>query len=533
MISLPKPFPSGIDVDENLNPAIRLYGRRFFIDQTILEIMSEFLGILFSPKWIYENKEITMPLPSMDDLRTWPDSVKLKYSLPIKLNLKLFALLGASRVDTRHDIHGKQYEDLCNTLKNRIHTNEDNHELIAEWIEGLLQGFQGVGFNRGWCAQTFFPVSKSLLTRETIWNVSVAKRKPIRSWKASINNFKTYYSIAGHNFMARSGEVIYLQLCNALSQEQNNISRFAKYIDLTKNEIDLTILHESLQEGLIELGGEYTGSLDKLIDFIEMLDNVTHEITNKDNLKQTCEWCTRESWKEGYLFAVEINRLLKATLDPVERLDMLMTGCTLQVMRSICAQSMRYQQNDTLEAGGLLKYAWIFTSQDSSSKQLKLVSQRNLQVVQGVIQRALHNNSLKENTKKAGDKKAESLYREADNKYGHKLFLTLGKRLNIISPKKGPGARFVMTDKLLRYLVISLVEPGKRCTIKTFLLRLYQHYGIAIEGKQLQDAIRWSSLSANNSHLLDTSSWLSEMLQAGGFFTKLSDACSIVHNDFK
>ena len=37
--SLPKPFPA-LDVSEDRNPAMRLFGLRFFQDQTVLEYLT-------------------------------------------------------------------------------------------------------------------------------------------------------------------------------------------------------------------------------------------------------------------------------------------------------------------------------------------------------------------------------------------------------------------------------------------------------------------------------------------------------------
>ena len=104
--------------------------------------------------------------------------------------------------------------------------------------------------------------------------------------------------------------------------------------------------------------------------------------------------------------------------------------------------------------------------------------------------------------------------------------------MGIIAPYKGPGARFVMTDDLLRFLVTVILYPGERCTYDVFLKRLYSHYGIAVEGGALADSLLWSGLPANSSIQPMKGSWFAEMLRAGGFLMQLSDACSIVCNTF-
>lgn len=452
--------------------------------------------------------------------------VPVGYLPPVKLNLKLLAFLGASRIDSRHDVHKHHYGELMGSLDSTLAVSGERSQEVLEWLESLLRGFQGAGLTRTWCAQTFFPVSKALLTKETIWNASAAKRERVSDWQASVEKFSTYYSVTRHDFMARGGELLYLQLCNLFALDQTEVATFAKELRLSTNERNLEWLHQSLQDGLASISGRHTAAFDRLIEHIEMLDPVTHDMTNREDWL-TCEWCPKESWGEALLFAVEMNRLLSAILDPVEQLELLMTGCALQVLRSLCAQSARYaDMPDAQGEGGALDYSWVFSAPDSPSKQQRLASQRNLQTVMGLIQKALRSDDLRRN---AGSK-AEQLYKEADTKYGHKLFLSLGKKLGIIVPQKGPGARLVMTDSILRYLVLVLLRPGERCTYVEFLGRMYQHYGIAVEGNCLADAVAWSGLPVNTSVQSENGPWLARMLKAGGFLTELSDACSIVRN---
>lgn len=206
----------------------------------------------------------------------------------------------------------------------------------------------------------------------------------------------------------------------------------------------------------------------------------------------------------------------------------MMTGCALQVLRSLCAQAVRYADLPVRDGcGGVLHYAWIFSTADSTGQQRK-ASHRSLQFIQSMIQKALRHKDLEENARQSN----KDLYKEADTKYGHKFFLSLGKKLEVIIPFRGPGARFIMTDRLMRYLVAVLLPPGERCTYEEFLHRLYQHYGIAVEGEYLTDAAIWTGLPANSSIQPENGSSLKEMLRAGGFLTDLSDAYSIVHNPF-
>ena len=113
----------------------------------------------------------------------------------------------------------------------------------------------------------------------------------------------------------------------------------------------------------------------------------------------------------------------------------------MQVLRSLCAQSVRYAQELLSSAeGGALRYCWVFSPPGSSTRQQRLISQRNLQVVQGLIQGALRNDALKEyvrsNPKNDNDVKVRRLYKEADDKCGTQTVLSFGEETGHYSSKR-------------------------------------------------------------------------------------------------
>ncbi len=539
-MTLPRPFPAK-EIAGGYNPAIRLFGLRFFSDQTVVEYLSEFLSIIFSNKTIWDD-EITTPFPSFEDLRKWSETSEyapLRYAPPIRLNLKLLAFFGLTPLAKRHKIHGYGYERIATLLEGQIKSPNVEPEKARHCIEDFLKGFQGAGNTRTWCARTFYPITKGFLTQETMWEETRARRDDLSTWEDSIGRFNRYYSTTRRNFLARGGELLYLQLCNALSTKQRSINDFVGHVGpfFSEDEVQLKALHNSLQNGFKRLYGSYTAPLDGLADYVERLDKETCDHIGSYSKTLTCEWCPRDSWPEGYLFAVELNRLMSAKLSLTDKLELMMTGCVLQVLRSLCAQSARYMSplgEAKKGRGGALGYAWIFSAPGSSTKQQRLVSQRNLQAIEVLVQGVLRIDALetyvKEHQKE--DDKIRKSYAEADKKYGYKLFRSLGKNLLIIIPRRGSGARLVMTEKVLRYMVMTLVRSGERLTYDEFLERMYRFYGIGVEPPQLMDAMAWSGLPANQSVQSDRKSWLCQMLRAGGFLTELSDARSIVCNPF-
>lgn len=530
---IPQPFPNlTLDTeDQDRNPAIVLFGRRFFADQTPLEFLAEFLLVLHSTKLIGPlNLGETPLLPSRDQMLHWPANTPLRYRPKMRLNLKLFAFLGSSKLDTRHASHRQHYKQLLLAMKAKMATaNAVSKDDVLRGLENLFQGFQGAGLSRTWCAQTFMPVSPGVLAGETLWNETQANAVDDLSWDEALQNLTTYFSISKHRFLARGGELLYLQICNALRQSDAavtawiNESQFA----FSANEATPASLHQTISGALPCITDQCPRGIQELAAWIDQLDTNTASRTDNRN-DAVCGWCPEESWREGYLLAVEISRLCRANIDPIERIELLTVGCALQVLRSLCAQSARYSTGlvqDRKSKGGALGFAWIIASPSQRDRSSWKLSERNLMAVQNLIHSALRHEDIRNVAE-------EKDYAEADRRYGHKLLLSLAKKIGLVVPQRGPGAHFTLNDKILRYLVLALIQPGQKCTLDSFKAALYAHYGIALSGDQLKQACRWSGLTPLEDAISPSAAWFEEMLRTAGFLIHLSDACSLVHNPF-
>ncbi len=474
-----KPFPSierrmDRKGDEDFNPAIRLFGRRFFGDQSVAELLLEFLLVATSPKKIGEHTVASeLLLPEFEVLRSWPQSWLLQYAPKARLNLKLFAFLGASKLETRHNSHRQHYRALIQAMshpdKLSISGTADTNEVL-QTLENLFLGFQSVGGQRTWCAQAFLPISRNVIGAETLWNDTEARRAEARGegvgdWDYVVDEFSRFFSFNRHRFLARGGELLYLQL------------RF----------LDAGVEAHTV----------------KRTDF------------GRDSSQPrfvSCGWCPEESWREGVLFAIELLHLSEALVDPVEQLELLEIVCTLQVLRSVCAQSARYTNRSGTASTG--------------------AGPRNVNAVQRMIYDALRHPGIHSGFGDANEKVIADEYREADNRYGHKLFLTMAKRIGLIVPKRGAGARFVLNDRILRCLVLATIRPGERVTYDSFKHLLFAHYGIAVDDEALGRSCVWSGTSRLTTLGGNADAWLMEMLDASGMLVRLSDACALVRNPF-
>lgn len=526
---IPKPFPNiTLDpVDQDRNPAIKLFGRRFFADQTALELLAELLLVLHSPKLIGDERlDDHLLLPPRNQLLHWPARAALFYQPKMRLNLKLFAFLGSSKLDTRHSSHRQHYKQLLQQMKDKMDTaNAVSKDDVLRGLENLFQGFQGAGLSRTWCAQTFLPVSPGVLASETIWKNTGATKAGVTSWDEALPFFDSSQRV----FLARGGEVLYLQICNALGQDEARIASWIKrnQFGFDRDETSPALVHTVLSKVLPRITNQSPPGLEELASWIDHLDSQPAAGAD-ENKRAKCGWCPEESWAEGYLFAVELARICRANIDPIERIELLVIGCALQVLRSLCAQSVRYDPSlgdDRKDNGGALGFAWIIAGPTQRDRASWKLSERNLMSVQNLIYSALRNEDILALTD-------EKDYAEADRRYGHKLFLSLAKKIGFVVPQRGPGAHFTLNDKILRYLVLALIRPGQKCTLDSFKSALYKHYGMAFAGDQLKQACRWSDLAPLEDAISPSASWFEEMLRTAGFLVHLSDACSLVQNPF-
>ncbi|MEW6378863.1 MAG: hypothetical protein AB1611_04570 [bacterium] len=532
---------------QDRNPAIQLFGRRFFVDQTVPELLVEFLLVASSAKKIGNTLLLSKQVfPYLDLLRAWPDKVHLDYTAKACLNLKLFAFLGASKLETRHQSHREHYHklrDLLSSQERLVVSSTAERTEVLRTLENLFLGFQGVGSERTWCAQSFLPLIRELIGGESIWRETRAKDANVQGWGDALDFFSHNQQL----FLARGGELLYLQICNALRQEESLIEMWNTKADLglSKQERTPECLHKALEDGISGVLNACPKTLGKLATFIDSgVDPETSKHTDKDengNPRFTrCGWCPAESWQEGLLFAVELLRLCDAAVDPIERLELLEIACAMQVLRSLCAQSARYVDWPQAqgEKAGPLAFVWAVSDPEGRDSVLKQISRRSVSAIQRMIYDAIRHPDIRavvaqqEREDRACGQKWVDPYKEADGRYGYKLFLTLAKRIGLVVPKRGTGARFVLNDRLLRFLVMSVIRPGERVTYETFKKLVFTHYGIALDSEKIGQACEWHG--ATRLTMLDGNldAWVVEMLNASGVLIRLSDSCSLVTNPF-
>ena len=505
------------------NPAIRLFGNRFSTDQTSLELLGEFLLITTSVKEI-EGKELRSALPPLDDIHSWSNS-KLKYSPKIKLNLKLFAFLSSSRLDSRHLTHREHYTQLIQELKKRIKVDSNDKTQVVKTLENLLLGFQGAGTSRTWCAQSFVPISRGLVAGEAIWNETKAKSHYAESWSYVLDNAKLYFSLNKHRFLARGGELLYLQICNAMKQNQEAIQAWnldAK-LEFSSEELEPEKLLNSLEKGLVKFFSACPKFIDDLAEFID--DKLDPETAAKTDMQEQqprfveAGWCNSATWQEGYLLAVEMNRILSSGLDVMDSVYYLETLFMLHTLRNLIMQSSRCLSNGEAKWPG---YYMAINRSDEENGTLKRISHQSLKNIEKTIYMAIR--SHMQGTDIVQDDK---ILKEADTRSGHKFFLKMAKQAGLVIPKRGAWARFVLTPQILRVLVTTIVPQQGRITYETFKQLIRARWGMVFDEAGFGECCQW--LGVEKVYLSsDTDAWLLEMLAESGLLMHLSDSCALV-----
>lgn len=520
-------FPENISEGKSSikeNPAIYLYGKRFYKDQTPVEYLAEFLLVFSAPKKRYslgENEIVYHGELEFDIDKNAPC-----YYPDDKVALKLFSFFSSSKLETRHPVHHKAYMDSLDRLADKI--DGDKNEAI-QLLQSLFNGFVGVSSNRTWVTHCFLPASTSLLSREINWlhsGKSGAKSKDLE-WNFDEkpgenydrNEIMNYFVHDRHNFMARGGESLFLQLVNLFEninhKDLNNLLGSVYYAHLKDF---LNNIQKDVESGLSTLLSSGTGLLNYAVDFVS---NSLRGYDINPN-PATLGWVPASSKIEALLFAVEIRNLCTSNLGNLEKLDLLQTLCCMQVLRTHCFQANRLDAAELLTEGFFGNYVWVASNENAATNDsLRKIAQESFKKIDNILYRVLRHEVLPKPDE----------YNEA-NKHGHDIFKKLAKEIGLVVPRQGQGTRFVLHQGLLRFLVAALIRPGERIRLNQFYQRIFAHYGIAIGGEQLKVALQWIGKEADSDTyaVASSSTWVEEALKQGGFLVELSDAVSMVTN---
>jgi hypothetical protein len=519
---------------EDDNPAIQVFGRRFFKDQTPVEYLAEFLLVFASPKGDDASSASTCPLYA-----STPS--ELSYRPRARLALKLFSFLGASKLETRHPSHIQSFRDGIGELENRVSSSSKvSRNDAVRLVQGVFSGFVGVAADRTWTAHTFLPASETLLARETLWEhggPNGAAKRPELTWAEAYD--ESYFNTSAHSFMARGGEMLYLQL-NSLFNRQTDSEwktllfeeRAKSYPHLGKG-ADLDQLRESLQTRLSHVLRESDQAIGPLGEFVNQAFEDVGVKSEKARNSAALGWVPTETATEAFLFAWEIDNICAAQRSGLQKISLLKDLCVLHVMRSLCFQSARVISAPTVEQF-VGNYAWIVSPPgEQASDNTKKIAINGYVEIENLLYESLRVFDDYEDGGNAREGNELEVWLNRGDDSAMRLFRKIGKQIGLIVPRNGQGMRITLPPHIVRLLVAALVPPGTRIRLDTFYERIFAHYGLAISQDMIQAALTSSRTQrATNAFGID-SAWFEEELRRGGYLIPLSDAVALVLNPYK
>jgi hypothetical protein len=510
-------FPPNDAIAERTNLAIQIYGRRFYKDQTPVEYLAEFLLVFVSPK----GRSGADSGANTFAFTIGKDEDRALYWPPDRIALKLFSFFPASKLDTRHVSHQGAYRDALQDLAERINGSAEDKDEAIRLLQSLLGGFVGVAKNRTWVTYTFLPAADGLLARELDWLHSQASREPgLSKW----SDARRYFATDRHNFMARGGELLFLQLAHLFTTEQVPLGaddRDPFYGHLSA--LPLAKLRSDLEARLRSILCDSILPLNRISHFVER--SLSAFRLHEEPTHALLGWVPTSTVVEAHLFGFELRNIVLSTLPDLEKLDLTQCLCCMQVLRTLCFQAVREDGESRNMTGFIGGYAWVTANRDAPpGTPTRKLAQASFERIEQLLFRVLRKRA-------ASDKQATGSLAEAD-KHGFEIFRRLAKQLGLVIPHTGSGQRFVLPAHVLRFLVAALVDPDKPIGLTRFYERVFAHYGIALGDRQLAVALEWGGAQSGSRDFAvaaDTR-WIEETLRQGGFLVELSDAVSMVRN---
>lgn len=514
-------FPEIDGTHEPTNPAIQLYGRRFYKDQTQVEYLAEFLLVFAAPKGPEKTCSFELSIGDSGGVATyWPEE---------RLALKFFSFFPTSKLASRHVVHQAKYNESLFDIRQHIEGSDAEKDETILLLQGFFAGFVGVAKARTWVTYSFLPVSPSLLAREVTWNHPAAivnkRKRDVSTWEGLV----VYFDPSTHNFLGRGGELLFLQLANLFANFADDCpsSLFAGRTYSHLGTSPFSQLRDNLQQALKHV---LVSGHKKIEDIAEFIGKSLPEIVlHKEGSRETkLGWVPKVTATEAVLFAHEMLNICASTVSSLEKLELLRSLCTLQVMRSLCFQGARVGDSSSETAGFSGNYAWVCSSPDLGPKEpLRRIAQASFSQIDELLYRALRSPMA---CGQGGLPVQGDLNNGDDNCF--KLFRKFGKEIGLVVPRTGKGQRFVLPPHLLRFLVVALLRPGERIRLNRFFERVFAHYGIALGARQLAVALDWGGAQGGGPDyaVAADTQWIEETLRQGGLLVELSDAVSMVRN---
>lgn len=505
------PKPKEIKDVEELPLQSILFGHRLKPDQTVYEYLLEFLQVMIA------NKEVTINERTINTSEFFPEVIdknnieKLKIHPTVNMGFRRFVFFDKSKKDTQSKSDEEAFEAHKEWIKEQMEIDDSslkkhmNNDDIIEILQGLLYSFNGVINERSWCAQTLLPICKEVILPEAMPSQAQRRNIKFKDESGDISlDIDIKFQFNRYNFMARGGEVYYLHIVRALSQ-------YPEY-------------RKSLEIGFNSLLTSFP-QLEKISKFIQKVweENVWEDREDARNISKELSYIPTGFDNRNIYTLKELKNFLSTDMHPFEKIEVLSQAVILQIIRMQHVQASKYN--------GVPNPIWIMDVTDNTDKEVKKQAVANFQANEENIIKAV--NKGFEQYEKSKELKRDKALKEAES-WTYKLYRRLGKEIGLIIPLKGIGMRFTLSETLIKFLVTSIIEPGKKLTVDTFIDRLYEHYGMIIDSEHYEKVVDSNMIEpvSNRTFLYNNKRHFIQKLKECGFLRDLSDATSIVENPY-
>ena len=511
-------FPSRINFKKNepesQNLQIQAYGRRIRKDQTFYEYLVEFLLV-----FIGEGKDINET--GLDKIKDYDK--RLYYRYANNMGLKRFIFLESSKKDNRYEIDEDANNELKKQLLKNMYVDGVKPDELLEIIRELYIGFTAFSGERGWFAKALLPMCKETIFPEAMGKVNF--RKSLKLWEDDRINFDVdeEFEFNEHNFMARGGEVYFLHILQGLKEISSNDNEEAECL---KKEINLRL------NDLINSFPQFKNLSEWIISTWNSYISKNNNGEKLDKIESKCMWISNNYKKRSIHTVKELVNILRADINEFDKYEILSLAIIIQILRMMSESAVIIATEE--KENHPLWVLHVDGSSNNKTKKLAIESYKSLEenMMIAVAKMLVNYEQIKANRSGKKAPTQASLLKDAYDD-SHKLLRKLGKDIGFVTPIKGDNMRFTITDNIVKFLVLALVEPEKKVTLDTFLQKLYKNFGIVIGPKEYEEYLKSKRGVEDYSYLQYNLDDFQVLLRKNGFLKELSDATSIVINPYR
>ena len=434
---------------------------------------------------------------------------KIAFRPNVGIGLKRFIFFNHSKPEGKANVDKDAYQACIKVLQNHIESDDaQERKQLVSILQDLFFGFNATPQARSWFDKNMLPICPEVILPE---GMGVRTVRNGLSFSPGSSDIDKKFSYDRYTYMCRGGEVYYLHLLNGINRMPDDIVRNT----ITKHFRKL--LTESFPQ------------FSQLSTFVEKTWEEYMSIDDDLRPEKKLAWIPSGYSCRSQKTAREICTLLQCAIHPFEKIQILSDGIIIQLMRVMYEQASNIvEQKSDL---------WVLDLCKDDPEMRKIAAEGfviNEDGMQEYLRKGFAYFKNKPDLYKAKDTDGKKDISDAAD-VSYKLCRKLGKQLGFIIPIKGSYMRFTLNERILKFMVLSLIEPKKKVTFDRFLELLNEHFGIVVDRTIYFSHVKDGNLLplADYSVLDKNKQAMLELLKNCGFLRNLSDATSIVENPFE